>query len=61
MYRVNVNGVVLMLSPDALFDLLEEIRSEMRGIITRCADGYVIDSLQRACVHVIARPLGVAA
>ena len=53
---VTIDGnVTLQLDGAGLFDLLSSIQSHVRGVIVRCADGYVIDSLGHASVHVIVR------
>lgn len=54
MFRVNVNGVVLVMDDDGLFDLLQEIKSMLKGVIVRCRGGYVVDSLGHQSIMVFA-------
>jgi hypothetical protein len=57
MFRVNVEGRILALSPEGLLDLLLDLQTRMQGIITRCDRGYVVDSLDTRCVLVVVTPL----
>jgi hypothetical protein len=61
MYRVNVQGTVLMLDGENLLDLLVQMRDEMRGVIVPFNGGYVIDSLTHnsVVVNVSRLPEGV--
>lgn len=54
---VTIDGKhTLTLDNEGLFDLLQAIKAHVKGVIVRCSDGYVVDSLGHNSVHVIVRP-----
>lgn len=56
MSNVTIDGkYTLVLDNEGLFDLLEAIKAHVRGVIVRCSDGYVVDSLGHNSVHVVVR------
>lgn len=56
MSHVTIDGKhTLTLDNVGLFDLLQDIRSHLKGVIVPCNDGFVVDSLGHNCVHVIVR------
>lgn len=62
MSLVTIDGkTTLLLDNVGLMDLLVDIRSHVKGVILRCKDGYVVDSLGHNSVHVIVRPETAAA
>lgn len=56
MLNVTIDGTATLSVDNAgLFDLLSMIQSHTKGVIVRCKDGYVVDSLGHNSVHVIVR------
>ena len=57
MSNVTIDGrYTLVLDNEGLFDLLESIKSHVKGVIVPCEDGFVVDSLGHNSVHVVVRP-----
>jgi len=53
---VTIDGKHTMtLDNEGLFDLLQDIKSHLHGVIVPCRDGFVVDSLGRNSVHVTVR------